>query len=543
MSAPYLRHVSAVGLTILAALISILGRPAVASAYGPDCCGDVGTEPCDVAGSGNPCCSDQACCQEVCGVDAYCCETEWDDVCAGEVPAICDCQPQDAPPNDNCTSAAPIGLGTTAITNICATGSGPAHASCVDPDTSNLGLDVWYTYTASFTGPLTVGTCDQSGVAWDTQITVNEGCNCAALSNPPYGCNNDQDHCTTGSSLLTVNVTFGSCYLIRVGSTIFGLSGNALLTLSTAEWTCNVSIPPGAVAEAETCGQNTNGGCDNAQPAFTTVACGAIRRGTAWNNDVNGDRDWYQISLSQQTPVTITLQSDFPGAFGVAQTNPPGSASCAAWTGAFSPSQTSLPCSLAYLQTTLPAGTSRIRVATTGLDDVPCGGQIGNDYVLTLTCQGNCPTDLNGDGATNASDLALLLGAWGPQPDHPADFNNDGVVNASDLALLLGAWGPCMGSSGACCNADDQGTCLQLTTAACASASGLYLGNGSSCSDCPPNACITSNADCCSFHNSPGCAVLDCCESVCAAQPFCCDIIWDNQCVQLAEQLCPACGG
>lgn len=51
-----------------------------------------------------------------------------------------------------------------------------------------------------------------------------------------------------------------------------------------------------------------------------------------------------------------------------------------------------------------------------------------------------CTGDLNGDGAVNASDLALLLGAWGGTS---ADLNADGTVNASDLALLLGNWGAC----------------------------------------------------------------------------------------------------
>ena len=53
------------------------------------------------------------------------------------------------------------------------------------------------------------------------------------------------------------------------------------------------------------------------------------------------------------------------------------------------------------------------------------------------------PADFNGDDIVNAADLALLLGNWGPNPGHPADFNDDNFVNAADLAQLLGAWGPC----------------------------------------------------------------------------------------------------
>ena len=52
--------------------------------------------------------------------------------------------------------------------------------------------------------------------------------------------------------------------------------------------------------------------------------------------------------------------------------------------------------------------------------------------------------DIDGDGVVDATDLAILLGAWGPCPDPPAkcpaDLNNDGIVDAADLAILLGAW-------------------------------------------------------------------------------------------------------
>jgi subtilisin family serine protease len=54
------------------------------------------------------------------------------------------------------------------------------------------------------------------------------------------------------------------------------------------------------------------------------------------------------------------------------------------------------------------------------------------------------PGDLDGDGRVLASDLAVLLGAWGPcPPDDPcfADLDGDGSVTATDIALLLGSWG------------------------------------------------------------------------------------------------------
>lgn len=57
-----------------------------------------------------------------------------------------------------------------------------------------------------------------------------------------------------------------------------------------------------------------------------------------------------------------------------------------------------------------------------------------------------CPNDLNNDGAINAADLAIVLGAWGVCEKGeacPADLDDDGEVGASDLAILLGSWESC----------------------------------------------------------------------------------------------------
>lgn len=58
---------------------------------------------------------------------------------------------------------------------------------------------------------------------------------------------------------------------------------------------------------------------------------------------------------------------------------------------------------------------------------------------------GACPCvgDVDSDGTVNATDIALLLGAWGQNLSDPADLNGDGFVNAADLAQLLGNWGHC----------------------------------------------------------------------------------------------------
>jgi len=57
----------------------------------------------------------------------------------------------------------------------------------------------------------------------------------------------------------------------------------------------------------------------------------------------------------------------------------------------------------------------------------------------------DCPSDLDGDGATGFSDLLALLAAWGPCPECPEDLDADDVVGFMDLITLLAAWGPCAG--------------------------------------------------------------------------------------------------
>jgi len=71
------------------------------------------------------------------------------------------------------------------------------------------------------------------------------------------------------------------------------------------------------------------------------------------------------------------------------------------------------------------------------------GKESGRSVVASVAVAADA--DLNGDGAVNGVDLAVLLSSWGdcPQgfPCH-ADFNDDGVVGGIDLAFLLSAWTP-----------------------------------------------------------------------------------------------------
>ncbi len=61
-------------------------------------------------------------------------------------------------------------------------------------------------------------------------------------------------------------------------------------------------------------------------------------------------------------------------------------------------------------------------------------------------CSPECRADLDGSGSVGASDLARLLGAWGPCVGCFADIDGSGMVDAADLSLMLAVWGGSCGS-------------------------------------------------------------------------------------------------
>jgi hypothetical protein len=60
---------------------------------------------------------------------------------------------------------------------------------------------------------------------------------------------------------------------------------------------------------------------------------------------------------------------------------------------------------------------------------------------LSISFAPSCTADLDGSGAVQGGDLALLLAAWG-QPG-TGDIDGDGFVAGGDLAMMLAAWGNC----------------------------------------------------------------------------------------------------
>lgn len=57
----------------------------------------------------------------------------------------------------------------------------------------------------------------------------------------------------------------------------------------------------------------------------------------------------------------------------------------------------------------------------------------------------SCPGDITNGGSVDATDLSVILAAWGTigQGEFRADIDGSGIVDGEDLALVLSGWGPC----------------------------------------------------------------------------------------------------
>lgn len=114
------------------------------------------------------------------------------------------------PANNVCSAATVIGNGSRTGTTVGATNDGSATCG-----SSTTTADVWYSYTATCTGVLTVDTC--TAASYDSVVSIHTAC--PGTSANQLVCNDDASagSCSgTTRSYLTRSVTAGTNYKIRV---------------------------------------------------------------------------------------------------------------------------------------------------------------------------------------------------------------------------------------------------------------------------------------------------------------------------------------
>lgn len=316
-------------------------------------------------------------------------------------------------------------------------------------------------------------------------------------------------------------------------------------------------VGPASVLENEPCGSDTNGGCNMAVPAFTNIAVGDVVLGNYWAAGGTRDTDWYEFTTS--TDRTVKWEVYAPAGVGAVvflldANCPPAVIAGGASTGCPA-------CASAFL----PAGTWRAFVATPSFDGLPCDG--GDYYAVLSSDAGDCPPPVvcgesnpqdccAGGGLPGCSDQACCEAVCAVD-SFCCDTAWD-TICVSEAFQLCGSLcaAACSGSANDCCFASPDGTpgcsdeacCLAVCAADpfCCNTQWDGVCAGEAFGICAPlcgEICGTNNPnDCClPGSGAPGCNDVDCCNAVCAIDPFCCDSAWDTICAGEACQVCPAC--
>ncbi|MFM7261919.1 MAG: hypothetical protein ACKO3W_15110, partial [bacterium] len=368
-------------------------------------------------------------------------------------------------PNDFATVA---GSGDLDLTGIC--------------DPGPYGTDILYNvsyfrFTPPATDTWTLTTCE--GTTWDTRIAVLGGCDPSST----IGCNDDDLACANFTSTLEFSGTAGTEVVIAVGGYATGNSGPGVLTIiqgstaiacgdpksgdccaangtpscsdeaccnsvcaadayccdvewdqicaDQAEFLCGAcgagscEITTGNVTEAEACGEDFNGGCNGGGTEIAAV--GDVINGTFWADADTRDTDWYTLSLTEATEVTLTISGNMPCFAAFVDTG------CGGILGSVTNGNCGGTTTLC-----LPPGDVYVVALPATFNGFPCGFEFGNDYALALTgvpCENPAPANDNCADATVA-----VIGANPFDNTFAATEYADPTCGFNGLAFLKDVW-------------------------------------------------------------------------------------------------------
>ena len=175
---------------------------------------------------------------------------------------------------------------------------------------------------------------------------------------------------------------------------------------------CSVTPAPGAIAETEACGQNSNGGCNASTPVYMDLApgCTTTYTGTVNITGSTRDTDWFRFTLNAPATVTMTIQARFPAL--AALTN----GDCANL-GIFASAETN-PCqTVTVTHTYATAGTYSAAILPTFMAGLTCGSGLENYNVTfavsnTVTATANGPTTFCQGGSVQLVSSSAINNTW-----------------------------------------------------------------------------------------------------------------------------------
>jgi hypothetical protein len=183
-------------------------------------------------GAGSDCASN--CASGACCLTDGSCVTATADGCSGNYNGdgsdCADVTCNEAPANNDCSGAIALVDGDNAVSTLGATTTGPAgdFTACDNFGSEDIFNDVFYSYTATCDGDLTLSVCNTVDI--DTRIAVYDACGGTMIA-----CNDDALSGACGlTSELIMPATAGTDYIVRLGAFTDGDTGSGTMAVSCA---------------------------------------------------------------------------------------------------------------------------------------------------------------------------------------------------------------------------------------------------------------------------------------------------------------------
>ncbi len=348
--------------------------------------------------------------------------------------------------NDDCTNSVTIIDGVTPFSTVNTTTSGPAlPGTCDEGFGTSFEHDVWYDYTASCTGILTLSTCNDAD--FDTRLAVygnnTASCVCPVDNSVLMECNDNATGCTGGTSEVVLpTVTQGICYKLRVGGSGVGQEGIGDITITcVGNDTCGTA-PTLSVPSA------TGGATLNALPDAGLPACGAAFDSPGVWYSIIGTGGLMTASLcggaSYDSRVTV-----FEGACGSLSCVDNANDTCASQESASWCSTTGVPYKIMVSGVGGQEGVFTLNVSSAGCDDNNgctddscnvdrCENTLNYDqaqFCCTRSTGGLCSIDDSNPCTNDSCNVSTGTCIHSPVPDRTDGACDDGLVCTLDECI------------------------------------------------------------------------------------------------------------
>ena len=294
------------------------------------------------------------------------------------------------PANDECDGALPIFEGVTAFDTSGAFTGTMIPLTCDEGFGVDFVKSLWYAFTPTTSGTFTFSTCNTA--PFDTRLALFTD-DCLAMQ--IVACNDDGAGCGLTSSM-NATVEAGFTYKLAIGGYAAGGAGS----ISIAPFVPCAMDCTSSATEAEVCGTDTNGGCNDPSGANShePIALNSSVCGTFWADGGTRDTDWYSFTLASDAVVNLTVNSSLLVTIGILDANCPpavfaidGTQSCGA-----------------FIEVCIPAGNCVVFVGPGSFAGTPCGSGDLNNYQAILTELVVCDAPSCGEVATGDCCVAHL---------------------------------------------------------------------------------------------------------------------------------------